>query len=133
MTIHSYYSAPRTPHTAYERGQSTIEYAVVVAVTVAAVLMMQVYVRRGMAGRLRASADSIGEQYDPRHTSNPVGSPMRMSQVNNVTTTSTLHTDQDEGNGIMVDVLKSTTTVTEDRTERSGSETVGRLTRDLWE
>ena len=113
-------------------GQSTLEYAVVVAVTVAALLTMQVYVKRGMAGKLRTSADSIGEQYDPRHTSNPIGSPMRMSQVNEVTSTSTLHKDRAEGNGIVVDVLENTTTINEDRTERTCSETVGPLTNDLW-
>ena len=111
------------------RGQSTIEYAGVVAITVAAILLMQVYIERGMAGRMRASADSVGEQYDPRQTM----SVMTMSQVNDMTTSSKLSKDQDLGNGIIVDVLENNTTINEDRTERSGHETGGPLTRDLWQ
>ena len=131
--IDAEYSALRTPHSACKRGQSTIEYAAVVAVTVAALLAMQVYIKRGMAGRLRASVDSLGEQNDPRHTSNPT--PMVMSQVNDTTTTSILHKDKDVGvyGGLTVDVLENTTTINEDRTERTGSETVGPLTQDLWQ
>jgi len=45
--------------------QSTLEYAVVVACIVAALLGMQFYLRRGIQGRLRAASDEIGEQYTP--------------------------------------------------------------------
>jgi len=45
------------------RAQSTLEYAVVVAVVVGALLAMQYYMKRGVQGKLRESTDSIGEQY----------------------------------------------------------------------
>ncbi len=45
--------------------QSTLEYAIVVACIVAALIGMQFYVRRGIQGRLRAAGDEIGEQYTP--------------------------------------------------------------------
>ena len=49
--------------------QSTLEYALIIAVVVSALLMMQHYLKRGVAGKLRSSTDDIGEQYDPtRHT-----------------------------------------------------------------
>ncbi len=47
------------------RGQSTIEYAVMAAVVVAALLLMQRYMQRGVAGKLRTATDQIGEQFNP--------------------------------------------------------------------
>lgn len=52
------------------KGQSTLEYAVVIVVVVAALLAMQIYMKRGVQGKLRESTDSIGEQFDAKHTSN---------------------------------------------------------------
>ncbi len=50
------------------RGQSTLEYALIIAVVVSALLLMQHYVKRGVAGKLRSSSDDIGDQFDPvRH------------------------------------------------------------------
>ena len=47
------------------RGQSTVEYAVLAAVVVGALLVMQVYMKRGISGKFRESTDRIGEQYTP--------------------------------------------------------------------
>ena len=47
------------------KAQSTLEYAVVIACVVAALLAMQFYLKRGMQGRLRGAGDEIGEQYAP--------------------------------------------------------------------
>ena len=55
----------------HKKGQSTLEYALIIAVVVAGLLLMQHYVRRGYAGRLRTSTDDMGEQYDPiEHSGN---------------------------------------------------------------
>jgi uncharacterized protein (UPF0333 family) len=45
------------------RGQSTLEYAVVIAVIVAALVAMQTYIKRGMMGKLKQGADDMGEQF----------------------------------------------------------------------
>ena len=45
------------------KGQGTLEYAVLIAAVVGALLAMQSYMKRGIQGKLRDSADSIGEQY----------------------------------------------------------------------
>ena len=49
------------------RAQSTVEYAVLAVVAVAVVLVMQIYMKRGLSGKLRDSTDRIGEQFTP-HT-----------------------------------------------------------------
>ena len=47
-----------------KKGQSVLEYAVLIVVVVAAVLAVQIYLRRAYQGRVRSSIDSIGQQYD---------------------------------------------------------------------
>ncbi len=47
------------------RGQSTLEYAVIIAVVVAGLVAMQTYFKRGFMGRIRSSTDDIGSQFDP--------------------------------------------------------------------
>jgi len=50
------------------KGQSTLEYAVITAVVVGALLAIQIYMKRGMQGKLRDSTDQIGEQFDAENT-----------------------------------------------------------------
>ena len=45
------------------KGQSTLEYAVLIIIIIGALLSIQVYVKRAVQGRMRSSADDIGEQY----------------------------------------------------------------------
>jgi uncharacterized protein (UPF0333 family) len=49
------------------KGQSTLEYAIVVAVIVAGLIAMQFYVKRGWEGKLRNAADNMGDQFDPHY------------------------------------------------------------------
>ena len=50
----------------YIKGVSVIEYSVVVAVVVAALLGMQIYLKRAISGRWRQAADTFGygRQYE---------------------------------------------------------------------
>ena len=50
------------------RGQSTLEYAVLIIIIIGALLAIQVYVKRGVQGRLRSAADDIGDQFSPGNT-----------------------------------------------------------------
>ncbi|MFA5315526.1 MAG: hypothetical protein WC409_06275 [Candidatus Omnitrophota bacterium] len=68
----------------FRRGQSTIEMAILIMIIVFAFIAMQVYLKRGIQGRLRANIDSIGEQYDPEKTT----SEFNLFHDSDVTTTS---------------------------------------------
>jgi Flp pilus assembly pilin Flp len=50
------------------KGQSTLEYALIVAVVVGGLIAMQIYMKRGVQGKLRESTDQIGEQFDAEKT-----------------------------------------------------------------
>ncbi len=52
------------------KAQSTLEYAILIAVAIAAVLAMSAYIKRGIQGRLKANADelSAGSAYAPKAT-----------------------------------------------------------------
>lgn len=47
------------------KGQSTLEYAIIIAVVVGGLLAMQHYVKRGYQGKLKSAADDMGQQFDP--------------------------------------------------------------------
>lgn len=104
------------------RAQTSLEYAVIIACIVAALLAMQVYIKRGIAGRLRSAADDIGQQYDPGNTTGD----MTLELNSDITTE--VETVEEDG------TLQTTTTVTtnSEAEERYGTETVGELDSSLF-
>ena len=66
-----------------KRGQSTLEYAVLIVVIIGALLTIQVYIKRGVQGRLKSSADDIGDQYSDGNT-NSVKTTVRNSSTEEV-------------------------------------------------
>jgi len=48
------------------KGQSSLEYAFLVVVALAAFLSIGNYFKRGIQGRWKGGIDSLGHQYDPR-------------------------------------------------------------------
>jgi len=51
-----------------KKAQSTLEYALLIAVVVGVLITMQAYIKRGMQGKLRDVTDQIGDQYSPGAT-----------------------------------------------------------------
>ena len=51
-----------------KRGQSTLEYAILIIIIIGALLSIQVYIKRGIQGRLKGAADDIGDQFSPGNT-----------------------------------------------------------------
>ena len=45
------------------KGQSVLEYAVIIAVVVGALLAMQIYMKRGLENRMRQAGDDVGKQF----------------------------------------------------------------------
>jgi len=46
-----------------KRGQSVLEYAILMVIIIAALLTLQTYIKRGIQGRLKSATDDIGSQY----------------------------------------------------------------------
>lgn len=104
------------------RAQSTIEYAILIMISIAALLSMTVYVKRAIQGHGRSIADDLGEQYDPRHTTSSI-------TTTHTGSTTTL-TDQFEEGGMVVST--STTDVAADDISRTGTENIGPM-GGLWD
>jgi hypothetical protein len=56
------------------KAQSTLEYALLIAVVIGSLLYMQNYLKRSMQGRLQRIGDQMGEQYSPGNTYRNVAS-----------------------------------------------------------
>jgi len=99
-----------------QKAQSTLEYALVIFAIIAALLAMQVYMRRGLQGKMRSSADELSvQQYEPKNTVSDITT----TQMSDITTKSETTEDDERYN-------TTTTTIINSQTEsRSGSETVG--------
>lgn len=48
-----------------KRGQSIVEFTVLLTIVMGVFIAMQFYVKRGLQGRWKASLDDFGDQYDP--------------------------------------------------------------------
>ncbi len=97
-----------------KKGQSTLEYGILIAVVVGALIAMSVYMKRGVQGKLRSSTDDIGEQFSPAATTSEytITAESASKEVNTA--------------GAI------TTTITKDTRGRTGSETVGTLASETW-
>lgn len=51
-----------------KKGQSTLEYAILIIIIIGALLSIQVYIKRGIQGRLKGAADDIGDQFSVGNT-----------------------------------------------------------------
>ena len=96
------------------QAQSTLEFAILIAVITAALVAMTVYIKRAIQGRLRTAADDISEQYSPTLTNANI-----TTTSNSVTTSDT--TVEDEGT---LDFRAITTTNATENSSRQGYEDV---------
>jgi hypothetical protein len=55
-------------HQRRRRGQSTLEYAVLIIIIIGALLSLQTYIKRGIQGRLKQASDDIGDQFSVGNT-----------------------------------------------------------------
>lgn len=99
----------------FNKGQSVLEYAILVVVVVGALLAMQWYMKGGYQGRLRSASDDLGEQYSPTQVQSTITttSTSNTNEVTtggaNPTTTSTFRQDQNRQDRQDLQALPSTT------------------------
>ena len=99
----------------FKRGQSTAEYAIVIGLVIAAAVAMQVYVKRGIQGKMKAATDyrdtndttGTTKQYEPYYATTD----------NMVSERTTNERVQASGTGV---ITKTTTSDTSSRTGLTG-------------
>jgi uncharacterized protein (UPF0333 family) len=92
------------------KGQSTLEYVILLGFIVAALIAMGIYMKRGISGRLRTSTDQVGAQYSAKNTTGLY-----------TVVTSTQQTENMAGGG------KTTTSIPVNLQRKTGSETIEKL------
>lgn len=97
-----------------KKGQSLIEYSLILGAIIVGILFMQLYVRRAIQGRLRDASDSIGEQFTP------------VAKYNLNITRSSKTTETTTGTG------QTTTKFDYDTTTREGGETLPSDNAEAW-
>lgn len=117
-----------------KRAQSTLEYAVIIVCVVAALVAMQIYIKRALSGQLRQIGDEIGQQYEPTKTTGTI-----TTSIDRNTTASTqlFGIDKygnkisfsgtkalDVNNEVKYFVTERTDTLNKEETKRWGEETV---------
>jgi uncharacterized protein (UPF0333 family) len=96
------------------KAQTTLEYVILISVVVAALIGMQVYLKRGISGKLKESVDSAGQQFSPD------------SSTYHYDTISETNSTETVADGI------TTTTINNQATSRTGSENIGNYSSELW-
>lgn len=114
--------------------QSAIEYAVVVACVVAALLAMQLYLKRGTQGRLRQASDEIGGQYSSTSTSSTIKTEL---DSNVIIKQSMVPLKDSSGNplkdtvsGFPINGIQSDVKIDHETTSKSGTESLGAFEND---
>ena len=110
-----------------KKGQSALEFMVLIAIIVAALICMQSYVKRSVQGHMRNYADQVGDEdfYSPGLTTSDF--------VIEITQRETTITEPKfDGEGNPIEGL-STTTTTQDLTRvKSGEEEIAPLADEPW-
>ena len=93
-----------------KRAQSALEYTVIIACVVVGLVAMTKYIRRSMQGRLRETADELGQQYDPEKVKGEywVDSASSVRDWTKTQTEDNVYIDLDEDNALE-DVVYGTT------------------------
>jgi len=88
-----------------KKGQSTLEYAILIIIIIAALLSIQSYIKRGVQGRLKQAADDIGDQFSVGNTN--VVKIMKTSSTTSDTFTSGVTRSELVGDEVTYDLMNS--------------------------
>ena len=62
-----------------------MEYAILIIIIIGALVSIQVYIKRGIQGRLKSAADDIGEQFSPGNTNSVITTKSRSKTTDTFT------------------------------------------------
>lgn len=96
------------------KAQTILEYAILIGVVVAGIMAMQVYLKRGLQGRIKSSADTMGEQFSPGHTQSTFTTHSNTASIENLNNEIT------------------TTNITHQESNRVGSQNVATFNQEQW-
>jgi Flp pilus assembly pilin Flp len=54
------------------KGQTILEYTVIIIIILGVMITMKNYIKRGVQGRWKATTDDFGDQYDPQHVNSNI-------------------------------------------------------------
>jgi len=81
----------------FHKAQSTLEYAALFAIVIGALIAGQVYVKRGLQGKIKKSADQLGDQYSFSSTTGTVTTVLNSSTDETISGgVTTTESDQDQ-------------------------------------
>ena len=113
----------------HARGQSTAEYAIVVGIVIAAIVGMQLYLKRGMQGKMKAVSDhmaSVTGTADPSLA--PIGTVLQYEPYYNPASSVAVTSNRSTTEGI--DASGVGTTTYSDSTSRTGTQSQGATLTD---
>jgi uncharacterized protein (UPF0333 family) len=70
----------------HRKGQSILEYSLLLIIIIAAFITMQIYIKRGFQGRWKSAVDDLGDQYNPATSNSVYTYTMRSNSETHVTT-----------------------------------------------
>ena len=71
------------------KGQTVLEYVVLITIVMGALLATGNYVKRSIQGRWKESIDTLGDQYDPRFTNSAMRHTVSTNTQTKITVTPT--------------------------------------------
>ncbi|MCG8430877.1 MAG: hypothetical protein MJA29_06880 [Candidatus Omnitrophica bacterium] len=98
-----------------KKGQSTLEYAILILIVIVALLAMQTYLKRGVQGRMRESSDNIGEAYSPGYT-----------------TSAMIYTSESEVTEVVDGAAGTSVTTVDSESDRTGAENIPAYEEEYW-
>jgi len=97
------------------KAQSTLEYALVIAAVIGALLAINAYMKKGVQGRLKESTDQIGRQFD---AAGNYTSAWKTASTGETTTTEARATST----GVTTSTVSGGETINKSETEKWGTE-----------
>ena len=100
------------------KAQSTIEYVVLIIIIIGALITIQVYIKRGVQGRMKQASDDIGDQFSPGNT--------------NVFRTMTTNSSTDEVFGITAQGVSKSTLRALEKTTTNETSNIVNVDQEYW-